>query len=237
MSPLAGCLVVAAVLLWPSRRVLGLTDDGTVAAPVSSVATGWALDPMQRWRVRRSAVDEERVAFLAMLESLQSALQAGLGPVQALAILRTRSVWLAQCMAELVDAGDLTGDPASGPWHRYAVQSGLSEARLFAGAWTISHRTGAPLADAVEVVARQARSERELSRRRRSAMAGPKATMTVLSALPLGGIGIGVATGVNPIEVVGASPVLQACVACGAALLVLGRWWSAQIMRAAERGD
>ena len=151
--------------------------------------------------------------------------------------LQTRSVWLAQCMAELVDAGDLTGDPASGPWHRYAVQSALSEARLFAGAWTISHRTGAPLADAVEVVARQARSERELSRRRRSAMAGPKATMTVLSALPLGGIGIGVATGVNPIEVVGASPVLQACVACGAALLVLGRWWSAQIMRAAERGD
>ncbi len=113
------------------------------------------------------------------------------------------------------------------------MESGSADLAFVASAWRLSESTGAPLAEAVDRAAAQLRSG--LSRRRRlaAAIAGPRATVTLLTALPLSGPLLGLACGLSPSALYLSSAPAAGSALIGAFLTVLGRWWCTRIVRAA----
>lgn len=102
--------------------------------------------------------------------------------------------------------------------------------------WNIGERTGAPLASVLERLARYLEQEIDLSQARDSAMSGPKSTGTILSWLPLLGLGLGILMGTNPVgTLLGSIPGAVAGV-LGVFLALAGRRWTARLVQRAERG-
>lgn len=207
------------------------------------------------WRRRRagergSGFDE---SVLALLDALEPALRAGLTPARAFELVggtsqvsggavsnravsnRAGSTDADSSVAGLVhDAirAAEAGASVGRVWQRWAEATGSGTLAFVAAAWLLSERTGAPLAEAVARAAARIRSE--LSRRRRvsAAVAGPRATVNVLSALPLVGPLFGLASGLDPAEVYLSSPVVVGAVLLGFALILVGRWWCRRLVGA-----
>lgn len=97
----------------------------------------------------------------------------------------------------------------------------------------IAEASGCPLADVLTRLAAQLEAEDDAEAARQTALAGPKATVTLLTWLPLLGLGLGVALGVDPLAVLLGTPVGVAALAGGATLTVAGRIWSARLVRSA----
>jgi tight adherence protein B len=68
---------------------------------------------------------------------------------------------------------------------------------------------------------------------RQTALAGPRATVSLLAWLPLMGLGLGVALGVDPVAILVGTPLGLAALAAGLVLTVAGRMWSARLVWAA----
>lgn len=97
----------------------------------------------------------------------------------------------------------------------------------------IAGASGCPLADVLTRFAAQLEVEDDAEAARQTALAGPKATVTLLTWLPLIGLGLGVALGVDPLAILVGTPLGIAALAAGAALTVAGRIWSARLVRSA----
>ena len=67
------------------------------------------------------------------------------------------------------------------------------------------------------------------------AVAGPRASATVLTLLPLTGPLFGLACGIDPVMLYLWSPVAMVSVVLGVALVWAGRVWCARMIRAAVR--
>ncbi|MFF1382041.1 hypothetical protein ACFVWT_00600 [Arthrobacter sp. NPDC058288] len=102
-----------------------------------------------------------------------------------------------------------------------------------AACFDIAAASGCPLADVLTRLAAQLEVEDDAEAARQTALAGPKATVTLLTWLPLLGLGLGVALGVDPLSVLLGTPFGMAALAAGVALTVAGRIWSARLVRSA----
>ncbi|MET3773926.1 hypothetical protein [Arthrobacter nitrophenolicus] len=110
------------------------------------------------------------------------------------------------------------------------------EARIWselAACLDIAEASGCPLADVLTRFAAQLEVEDDADAARQTALAGPKATVTLLTWLPLMGLGLGVALGVDPVAVLLGTPLGLAALAAGLALTAAGRVWSARLVSAA----
>jgi tight adherence protein B len=224
----------------------------------ASAARLWRADPVElarQWRLRRRP-DDLLAGALDLLSGIGAGLEAGLPPGRAIELAATSVVGadrlqlaagqrprgeqppsaapvpaVAGLASDLVRAGRLVR-PASAVWDDWASRSGSDELAFVAAAWRLSERTGAPLAAAVERAARGLRDVRRRRGRVAAAVAGPRATVTVLTALPLAGPLLGLACGVDPQTLCLGSPLATAAVVVGAGLALLGRWWCARMVRA-----
>lgn len=250
-APLTFVAVVGAVLLWPGRpstrrahEALTLVTARPPDEQGSSGALGrlnalWNDDPVQafgRWRASRHAGDVEAAA-LALLDAAGPGLHAGLTPAAAVRLAATSahglpSVELRQFVEGLEHAA-LMGLPASGAWVDLAARSGSGPIAFVAGAWRLSEVTGAPLAEAVERAAEALRDARARQRRVAVAVAGPRATVFVLTALPLTGPLFGLACGLSPLELYLGSSLAAVSVGAGVILVVVGRLWCRRLVRTA----
>jgi tight adherence protein B len=147
---------------------------------------------------------------------------------------RGRRPAVAGLAADLVRAGR-TVRPASTVWADWSARTSSDELAFVAAAWQLSERTGAPLAAAVERAARGLRDVRRRQGRVSAAVAGPRATVTVLTGLPLAGPLLGLACGVDPHALYLGSPLSTWAVVAGAGLVLLGRWWCTRMVRAVVR--
>lgn len=102
-----------------------------------------------------------------------------------------------------------------------------------AACFDIAAASGCPLADVLTRLAAQLEVEDDAEAARQTALAGPKATVTLLTWLPLLGLGLGVALGVDPLSILLGTPFGMAALAAGVALTVAGRIWSARLVRSA----
>ena len=102
-----------------------------------------------------------------------------------------------------------------------------------AACFDIAEASGCPLADVLTRFAAQLEVEDDAEAARQTALAGPKATVTLLTWLPLMGLGLGIALGVDPLAILVGTPLGMAALAAGAALTVAGRIWSARLVRSA----
>lgn len=136
-------------------------------------------------------------------------------------------------------AAAATGAPVSGAIRR-ALPAAFPGRSREAGTWTelaacldIAEASGCPLADVLTRFAAQLEAEDDADAARQTALAGPKATVRLLTWLPLMGLGLGAALGVDPLATLLGTPLGLAALVGGVALTVAGRAWSARLVSAA----
>ncbi|MCU1516371.1 MAG: hypothetical protein JWQ75_1092 [Pseudarthrobacter sp.] len=111
-----------------------------------------------------------------------------------------------------------------------------TEARIWvqlSACFDVAEASGCPLADVLTRFAAQLEVEDDAEAARQTALAGPRATVSLLTWLPLLGLGLGVALGVDPLAILVGTPPGLASLAAGLILTVAGRLWSARLVRAA----
>jgi tight adherence protein B len=104
-----------------------------------------------------------------------------------------------------------------------------------ASCFAVAERTGAPLADVLARYAVQLDAALDARAARETALAGPKATVALLSWLPVAGILLGYLMGVNPLGVLFGTPAGALALSLGVGLMVTGRLWSKRLVAAAVR--
>lgn len=222
MSLLVVSLVLAAALCWPGR---GAAAGVAVAEP--------PLRTDRRPGRRGSPLaDLEGLARVADL--LAMTLRSGATPPTAVRVVARESP---QPWADVlldVHASLSTGGPAGQVWRTHARQR--PELNALAGAWALSEDLGVALAPSMTTSAQVLRAQVQARRRLDAATSGARATMGLLTLLPLVGMGAGLAFGLAPWDVYGHSAVTMVSVGVGLGLTALGwiicRWVLARAVAA-----
>ncbi|QGN58424.1 type II secretion system F family protein [Nostocoides sp. HKS02] len=211
-------LVVSATVLWPSpaRR-----PPGSPARPASSARVRMP----RRDRVRLQAELADTIALLI------GPLHRGVPPATALRVAIDAvdvSRPLSQSFEHLLEAA-ARGEALAEVWLREADALDSADLRFVGQAWRLTERTGAPLARALES-AEEVLRERQVSRERLAAMtAGPRASMVVLTVLPLCGPLVGAVFGFGPGDLYLSSPVALASLVIGLVMALFG-WLVSRII-------
>jgi tight adherence protein B len=121
-------------------------------------------------------------------------------------------------------------------WLEAAESEGSAELTLLAHAWSLSEDLGAPLAQAVRTTTALIEARIAHERRLAGAVAGAKATVNLLTVLPVAGPLLALVLGIGPAELFGGSRLTQGSLALGLGLAGIGRWWVHQMVRAVARG-
>lgn len=226
-----GLGVASVVLMWPGRRVRedGEPLDGAGGAGDPPRSTRELLGDLLRWcrrRLRGAAAETRQALELQVLDGLASALDAGLPVDRALAASLAGATQDGAGRAERAAWGQIAraaqdGHALAPAWQRLARRTGSPTVASVARSWRVATLTGAPLAASLRVSAHASRERRRLERAVEVATAGARATVTVLTLLPLAGIVLASVMGVGPVSLYG-SPVALAGLATGAVLLGVG---------------
>ena len=102
-----------------------------------------------------------------------------------------------------------------------------------AGAWALSERHGIPLADLLTGAQEDIRWGLRFGGTVRAQLAGPRATATVLTVLPVVGLGLGQLLGADPVAVLRGGVLGQLLLVVGVALAAAGSAWTDHILRSA----
>lgn len=163
---------------------------------------------------------------------------AAYGTLAARAVLRRRVRRAADRAHrhDLDQLGALAADLRAGLPAGGAIGDGPRRvARLARAAVRLADRTGAPLAELLERVEADARAaDRGLAAAAAQA-AGARATAWLLAGLPLGGIGLGYAIGVDPVAVLLHTPVGGGSAVAAVALQLGGLLWAERLGAAPGR--
>jgi len=181
----------------------------------------------------------------ALAEHLAALARGGLPPARAWQAVAAHGPgpWSRSLAADVVAAAH-RGDPPSAALHR-RLDAGHGEGRArrsggpgpltqLAIVLQVSERTGAGTVGLLLRLAEALRHEEVAAQERVSSLAGPRATATVLSLLPLGGFGIGGALGGDPVAVLLGTAPGRLCLLAGGSLWLLGRAWVTALLRRAE---
>ena len=109
--------------------------------------------------------------------------------------------------------------------------------RGLAAAWAIASDSGAPLASTLRHSAASLRDLAQAARDAEVALAGPVATARLVLALPLLGLGFGLALGFDTVTTLVATPLGWACLGVGASLVALALIWNRSLVRRARPKD
>ncbi len=105
--------------------------------------------------------------------------------------------------------------------------------RRVAGAWALAEQHGVPLADLLAGVHADLRWRLAYAGRVGAALAGPRATAAVLTALPVLGILLGELVGAAPLQVLRSGVLGQVLVVSGVGLAAAGAAWTRAVLRSA----
>lgn len=248
MTLVVGLLAMLGFLMWPGsfgKRPLailpGASTPVTVPTDVHRFGQGRSWGHALSWRPGHRAAVIDSLDLLALLEAVAAALEAGMAPASALRIAADarsdpgrpdRLEALVRAMASA--AAD--GDQLSPLWLEAAGSTGSAELLLLAQAWSLTEDMGAPLAQAVRTTVGLLEARIAQDRRLTAAVAGARATVNVLTVLPVGGPLLGLVLGIGPGQLYGSSGLTQGSLALGLCLAGLGRWWVRRMVRAVADG-
>lgn len=171
---------------------------------------------------------------------------AGIAASEAAATVRTLAVLLragARPMAawrHLADAGEpvalrVTERCADGAELAGALDAEGGAWSDVAAAWEIATIVGAPLAEVLGSLAESLQDAASAADDVRIALAEPAGTARLLLWLPFAGLLLGFALGFDTIGVLVTNPFGTTCVVVGLALVLLARWWTGRMVRAAQQ--
>jgi tight adherence protein B len=210
----------AAVLLLPGRG--DRAGRRVRAAPAASVP----------------ATTGDGVAALA--ERLCGIARAGLPLARVWAVLAAQPgphAVLAAAVLPWLDAGVPAGRALGAVVARSELApSARVQLSCLAVAVEACERAGAPLAASLEGLGEALRAQEESRRERETALAAPRATAAVMTALPAVGLLLGAVLGANPLAVLAGTVVGRAVLVLGGTLWLAGRWWIRRLVAGATAG-
>jgi tight adherence protein B len=156
--------------------------------------------------------------------ALRAELEAGLQP-------RTAFVSAVWSRPELRDLAEAAGRPGvelelSTLLAAHATRPGRRALRALSACWFAAERHGLALADAVGGIEEGLRAEQARLRAVEVELAGIRATILLLAALPLFGLALGLALGADPVGTLLHRPVGRLGLAVGTALDLAGLLWT-----------
>lgn len=104
------------------------------------------------------------------------------------------------------------------------------DAASVAAAWTLAEQVGAPLAELLERLGASLRQEADVEAQLQAALAGPRATVRLLSVLPLVGVALGELIGARPVQVLVGTPAGRLSGLAGLTLAVLAHLWTRRLV-------
>ena len=242
--PVGGSVLTAALaaalccLVWPGRAGEG-GDGGADAGPLdgTSAVVPWLGRAVARARRPMArGPDESWVADFA--EVVAVGLDAGLDlPAAALASARSPGVqasapWLAPHLQSSVEAGrGVTTVLEGGADLRDTARCDLA---LLVAAWRLAEEVGAAASAVPAWAAASVRERRAAADRTAVVVAGPRASMLLLSALPLAGPAAAMLVGLSPGRLYD-STASRLLGATGLLLTAIGWWWARGLLRRAGR--
>lgn len=102
-----------------------------------------------------------------------------------------------------------------------------------AACFAVCEASGAPVAAVLQRLAATLEADHDAAAQRETALAGPKATVRLLTWLPAVGLGLGILMGVDPLGALLGSATGWAVLAAGLGFAVAGRFWSAKLIHSA----
>jgi tight adherence protein B len=244
----AACAAASVALAWPyasgrarARRPRGwllaaasvflvpLLGQWVVPAVIVGVAVVWARTLWRhRQEVRRAAELATRV--VEVCELLAAELAAGRPPPAALDEAATVCAELRPVAETAALGGDVPGSLRS-----VAEIPGAAALRPLAGAWAISHRTGAGLVQSTRRVAELVRAEQETDRVVAGELSSARATARLVAALPVLALAMGSGAGASPWHFLLMTPPGLLCLSIGLAVGMAGLGWIEAIARGVSR--
>lgn len=198
-----------------ARRLAGLRDRISMGP--------WA-------RRRRSA---RRVRLIEAVGGLAAELAAGQPPALALELAAGEPpAWPTALVAIRLHASvpeALRSDASRAEPAQQALLSSI------AACWEVAEMTGSGLSGAIERLASAARRSEEVRTQLEGELAAPRATSRLLAVLPLIGLAMGAALGIDPLGWLTGSPIGWACLLAAIALIALGMAWTGRIAASVER--
>jgi tight adherence protein B len=217
--------------VWAGVGLGVLALPGSFAAPLV-VLLGAAVGGRALWRRRAETAAAEATAR-RMLEACDLvAAELGAGRTGEAALAEAAETWPA--LRPVADVSRLGGDVPEA-LRSLALTPGADGLRLLAGAWVVSHRTGAGLAVSTRRVADAVRLDQATRRVVRGELASARATARLVAVLPVVALLMGSGAGANPWTFLLRTPLGLACLAAGLALGFAGLWWIELIAREVDR--
>lgn len=158
------------------------------------------------------------VPFVAMIGQVAAAIRSGADPAAAWSRAGVRS---------------MDGIPFPGELDRHAGPHGAAAVRAVMASARLSAEVGASPATMLDRVAAGLVRDAESEGQRRAALAGPRATSRLLAALPLLGLGLGLALGAEPWTVLLDGGAGTGLLVAGAVLTAAGQRWTGGYLRSA----
>jgi tight adherence protein B len=186
---------------------------------------------------RQSSVRFSRDDAAQLCGQLSALSRAGLAPARAwqtLAESRGPAREVATTVAGMLAVGGSAADGlalAAGQLRGPGVEA----LDWLAATSEVMERSGAPAAVVLDGVGEGLLAQIAQLDERDVALAGPKTTARVLGSLPIIGVLLGAAMGVNTLAVLLGTPLGWACGTVGTLLWVLGRRWSSRLVATAAR--
>jgi tight adherence protein B len=166
--------------------------------------------------------------------ALAAELRAGRTPAEALAAAAPVAGPLSVSL-QAARAAVLAGASAATELGRAAAMPGAERIRYVAAAWQVTETAGGRIAQVLERLGDAMDGDDQLRRELDAALAGPRATVVLLAALPGFGVGLGQLMGARPVEVLTHRPVGWGLLGIAAGLDALGVWVIRRLTAAAAR--
>ncbi|WP_223943663.1 hypothetical protein [Arthrobacter sp. StoSoilB20] len=150
--------------------------------------------------------------------------------------LSTQSLLVVAAARAASSLGNPTAEAIRDTAARTYARRGSSERRVWmelAACLEVAETSGCPLADLLTRFAAQLEAEEDAEAARQTALAGPKATVRLLSWLPVFGLLLGMGLGVDPLGILLNNILGVATFVAGILLTVAGRVWSSRLVASA----
>lgn len=195
-----------------------------LAMPPALVAAAVAVAAIVRAERRRSAARSQRARRAENLDEAVTAmavdLRSGGTPAAALASAARASPEL---FGDAARAAEWGADPTPA-LRRSAGLPGAGPLMGVASAWEVAARTGCSLADVLDRLRHSVHASLATGREVAETLAPARATARVLAVLPVAGVGVGAAIGVDVPALLLGTSWGQACLAVAVGLVALGLW-------------
>lgn len=215
---LAGAAFASVAAAVATLTVVHSPGAAALAGVVGLAALGAVL--LLRRRRRRQVATSARARVLETCELLAAELGAGQPPGRAL--WRSARAW--PSLLPVAQTHDLGGDVPTA-LRELASEAGLQDLRLVAAAWTVAHRTGGGLADAVQRCAESIRAAQSTRLLVAGELASARSTARVVAGLPVLALLMGAGTGGDPLGFLLGHPLGLACLIAGLTFGFAGLWW------------